>query len=620
MNFQSFDIQKLEKEQKWNELLNILNTFDGKKNLQFYLKKANTLSKLHQNDKALELFYNITKEYPLNEWAYFYVLQLLLKMKKYKEAYSFFKKNTKIFLSNPRVLNYFQSSDDLINFVLINEKVSLECFLNCMPIIHKLETRDKIPVKNIFLKNELCGFKYTEKQIITILNSLDYLSFSDTNLSSFFENINIPKLLKEYPFIVSKTVKNMVSIYIKKKSFNLISFYYTVILKISEQRDNAKYFLMQNYEQFTYNDSCYLHQDIILFFEKDILYEILNEVFSQKNFTYTIENLYTYLILNYIDNKKLEIKQLYRFFVEHYNDILISTHITNFYCSDKIYERKFLNRQINTNKKKKVHTWEDIGFKLPMSAEHAYRVFSGFFLEEYKNAINELGFKKLREMYYPIFTYMEDMQKAVTHEKLSTVYNTNYIVVEDDKAEEYKAYSNSDKMYYKMHACYQMAMETNDYDFIIRLRPDKQLYKKNNFNIDKLLSEIEKERKIYVDYPIKLHHKLKLIIGDQFAIGTKECMDIYHSVWETKELFSEIGLEGGEPLKPHSPIANRLMLSGIKTQTLDSIRCGDFETLCLDGKKIYDLLGDLLKSRNNKYDKLFLEAINKDLKIKEVVK
>lgn len=169
---------------------------------------------------------------------------------------------------------------------------------------------------------------------------------------------------------------------------------------------------------------------------------------------------------------------------------------------------------------------------------------------------------------------------------------------------------NQAKMFYKIHHANELVKNSakyNDYDIVIRCRPDL------NIVIDDLnsyIEEITQDRNlIYTSYINAVGY------GDQFAIGSKDAMDIYSSLWTKalavnrlsySNLFDEKANLAGEAL-----LANHLIFNGVSVKLLKPKRYRFENPLAINVVDIEDaLIRDISQNGLHEEMKAFMSHFN----------
>ncbi|MBN4094693.1 hypothetical protein [Methylobacterium sp. OT2] len=219
-----------------------------------------------------------------------------------------------------------------------------------------------------------------------------------------------------------------------------------------------------------------------------------------------------------------------------------------------------------------VHTWNKIGRRMP-ELGHAERVFSGNFLKAYEHALAAYGFDAVRNTMFNLFDYI-DNQSVVDRSLLSELYQSEYIVVEDENDEKFNNWSNYDKMYYKISACNDLAFNsTSEFDGVMRIRADKSLDNIENKFSDQLESCFV-DSKILTDTAFFLHHGVGFCIGDQVMLGSAKTMALLGDPWgeikalEPKDIFCLTN-----SFQPHANLANTVRSKNVIVEEA-SVRWG----------------------------------------------
>jgi hypothetical protein len=136
---------------------------------------------------------------------------------------------------------------------------------------------------------------------------------------------------------------------------------------------------------------------------------------------------------------------------------------------------------------------------------------------------------------------------------------------------------NQAKMFYKIYNSNELLKKSNkysEYDVVIRWRPDLDI------NIDDLQSYIEDvssdKNLIYTSYATAVGY------GDQFAIGSKEAMDIYSSLWQRitdsgSFSYENVFDENSQIFAGEALLANHLIFNGLSVKVAKP-RKNDFTT------------------------------------------
>lgn len=100
---------------------------------------------------------------------------------------------------------------------------------------------------------------------------------------------------------------------------------------------------------------------------------------------------------------------------------------------------------------------------------------------------------------------------------------------------------NQLKMLYKLWACHEMALEADDYDIVIRIRPDLKFSRHSTAEI---LDSLRTPSHISCGYFLAPEYHG---VSDQFAFGTSAAMSVYSGVWPLLKKVGSGALRPGFP-------------------------------------------------------------------------
>jgi dTDP-glucose pyrophosphorylase len=261
-----------------------------------------------------------------------------------------------------------------------------------------------------------------------------------------------------------------------------------------------------------------------------------------------------------------------------------------------------------------VHSWDRIGQSgaAPFRTGNVLPFDGEKFAKAYRAHCLDLSYEQVKARYPNLFSTLSE-DGMVEESQLRALYGSEFIVLETEKADQFDGWSNSRKMHYKIHACSELALgQGREYDLVIRLRPDKPITY-CGFGWRDILRFCRTQPRIFADNDMRVNYG-KLMIGDQFAIGTQECMKIYASTYETYPMLVEQRLFNCPPgFRGHGCLACVCWLHGIDVSNIPI--------------KWQPLLGpsnissiDILKAvqhdaneRADEWDQRLLSAIRRDL-------
>lgn len=258
-----------------------------------------------------------------------------------------------------------------------------------------------------------------------------------------------------------------------------------------------------------------------------------------------------------------------------------------------------------------ISTWENIGIK-SIDSRHANRVLETNLAKAWTEINQALGTTLQKELYKELLDYIENRKSYVTFEDLSLFYETQYIKIDKEDVPFFKAFTNQQKMYYKMYDVHQMV--NGDYDLYMRIRPDLQLVINEKINWQKLYEQTNDSiltfRKPWI-------HRGTIFIDDIFFIGRKEEYERLINTWHSFEEFNRQNIPGNI-IEPHTPLSFRSWISNINIQ-----QCNEYFTNNwllspkISSKEIYEKLSEKYLARDLEYDQFLINAMKEDIKIDE---
>ncbi len=229
------------------------------------------------------------------------------------------------------------------------------------------------------------------------------------------------------------------------------------------------------------------------------------------------------------------------------------------------------------------------------------------------------GFRRL----FPEVTSLisKPLELDVTEEYLRTYFPDAIVNIEcesafEEKIEEYaglrhRGNFNQAKMFYKIHAANSLIKKTahcDNYDVVIRWRPDLDI------SIDDLhsyIDDVSRDRNlIYTSYVSAVGY------GDQFAIGSREAMELYSSLWEKitdtgRLAYSNLFDEDATYFAAEALLANHLLLNGLNIKVAKPKRSYFTTSLAINLVDIEDaLINDISQNGLHEEMKAFMSHFN----------
>ena len=267
----------------------------------------------------------------------------------------------------------------------------------------------------------------------------------------------------------------------------------------------------------------------------------------------------------------------------------------------------------NHNTKIFVHTWENVGRKFPTEA-HAYRSFTGKFLYAYQVVVHGKDIEKYLQTNYINFYNLFFSKSLVSTDKLKKFYNTNNVIVENDTLEPFNLFSNSEKMYYKIYRSINMP-NSNDYDLVIRTRPDLYIKSNNVINLLKLYKRSKSNSSVFINKNF-LISEFEYAVDDNFAIGIPHIMKIYSNTYKdmTNLFWKNNSFNCPPKLCGHYSLEYQLFAHGIKIEFLRDLSFSFKDPDLIPITSIYEALKkDIEKRKPTEDDKILIQACIEDM-------
>lgn len=177
-----------------------------------------------------------------------------------------------------------------------------------------------------------------------------------------------------------------------------------------------------------------------------------------------------------------------------------------------------------------VHSWSDIGRSEAAPSRSVLPFAGAAFTKAYQEVGVTTDLATLKSRYPTLFKKLAE-GATVTQAQLQTTYDTDHVVLEDDKSEKFAHFTNQQKMHYKIHAADELARAKGGFDLILRIRPDLSI-RDLAFSWSALRAALQDAPLLFAERGYGLHYGM-LMIGDQFAIGSPDAMKTYANTWTT---------------------------------------------------------------------------------------
>ncbi len=222
-----------------------------------------------------------------------------------------------------------------------------------------------------------------------------------------------------------------------------------------------------------------------------------------------------------------------------------------------------------------VHVWKEIG-------RNWQRIwsFAAPNPKLYDTLVGPSGLAMLRGRYPTLL----DAALAVAAENneaneamLRDVYNTPFVRIEDDRAEMFRNRHNLWKMHYKIEQAHRLALEDGrTFDLMIRLRPDREFLPGDPPDWNAIHAHSRDRKVVFTDSPY-LFTERQTWLGDQFAVGTQEVMEVYSTISSDMEKFAIAGAfppDVPAQIRPHTNLFYLTFYRGLLGRMMPDVAFG----------------------------------------------
>ena len=160
---------------------------------------------------------------------------------------------------------------------------------------------------------------------------------------------------------------------------------------------------------------------------------------------------------------------------------------------------------------------------------------------------------------------------------LRDVYGTPHVRIEDDTRDLFRHRHNLWKMHYKVDRAHRLAREDGrEFDLMIRLRPDREFLPGNAPDWNAIHAQSRDRRTVFTDSPY-LYTERQTWLGDQFAVGTQDVMDVYTGIWSDMEGFTRTGMfppDVPDHIRPHTNLFYLCFYRGLLGRMMPDVTFG----------------------------------------------
>lgn len=260
-----------------------------------------------------------------------------------------------------------------------------------------------------------------------------------------------------------------------------------------------------------------------------------------------------------------------------------------------------------------VDSWTKIGRGTPEPFRSVLPFEGAKFCSVYKKIGTEIGLDELRVRYPHLFIAL-DQGAFVNERELATLYRTPHVRLDDDADARFAAFTNSEKMYYKVQRCFEMTQGTGEeFDLIMRLRPDKPI-RLVAFAWRDLLAALQVRPALYCETALGVHYGA-ILMGDQVAVGLPEAMRVYAETFSRSPPIAALAPYRMEPrLWGHTSVAQLCWFAGMEVRKVP-IKFGPFlEAEPLGATEIGNALIYDSAGRMDSIDRQLLAANRQDMR------
>jgi tetratricopeptide (TPR) repeat protein len=198
----------------------------------------------------------------------------------------------------------------------------------------------------------------------------------------------------------------------------------------------------------------------------------------------------------------------------------------------------------------------------------------------YGTLVGPNGLAFLRDR-YPSLAAAAEAAAAQSNEAdepmLQSVYNTPHVRIEDDTREQFRNRHNLWKMHYKVDRAHRLALEDErSFDLMIRLRPDREFLPGTAPDWNAIHAQSRDRRTVFTDSPY-LYTERQTWLGDQFAVGTQDAMDVYAGIYADMESFTRSGRfppDVPDHIRPHTNLFYLCFYRGLLGRTMPDVTFG----------------------------------------------
>lgn len=227
-----------------------------------------------------------------------------------------------------------------------------------------------------------------------------------------------------------------------------------------------------------------------------------------------------------------------------------------------------------------VSTWQRIGGK-QLNAAHMYRYYPKELADAIAARWLEVGERQFRAE-FPALCALAESGGSITPSELERLYRTPDVIVHRDEIFP-PGCSNSERMHFKIESAWSLAMNSGEeFDLMMRIRPDKELESYGN-GVDwhALSDSVGSGRIAYSDFAPRLRRHQGNSIGDQILLASPATAQILHRPYSIANALSQSGGAYVVPpsFRAHATLGGIALLAGIDVRRMPGLVLSDRQLL-----------------------------------------
>lgn len=223
---------------------------------------------------------------------------------------------------------------------------------------------------------------------------------------------------------------------------------------------------------------------------------------------------------------------------------------------------------------------------------------------------------KIWQIYPSLYAYISTPQSVPSHTELSRIFMTDVekVVIEDESIARFAHWTNQQKQAHKIRAADSLMKSFgNEYDLVVRMRPDVLFTRKPRFSWKKYAEMLSKDFQIATKFSAYISQG-EFVSDDSFAIGNPNVMSLYANYSVLQQSMLATNVRWRAEIAGHQSIGNTLWFYGIKSVVVDGLK-PEFVRNCapMPPETLRNLILQDAAGRMTKGDEALLSAIHQDI-------